>query len=113
MESFTAINLDALLWLEQWLKEYPGTLLLISHDRIFLDAVCDGILSLERGSAKLYPGNYSAFERQRAERIAVEQAMLEKQQRRVAHMRRFVERFRYKATKARQAQSRLKAWWAL
>ncbi len=103
------LDLNALLWLEQWLKEYSGTLLLISHDRIFLDAVTDRTLSLEQGTAKLYPGNYSAFERQRAERLAAQQATFEKQQRRVAHMHRFVERFRYKATKARQAQSRLKA----
>ena len=102
------LDLDALLWLEQFLRDYSGTLLLISHDRIFLDAVTERTLSLEQGSARLYPGNYSAFETQRAERLAVQQAMFEKQQRRVAHVRRFVERFRYKATKARQAQSRLK-----
>lgn len=103
------LDLDALLWLEQWLKRYSGTLLLISHDRIFLDAVTDRTLSLEQGTARLYQGNYSAFERQRAERLATQQAALENQQRRIAHMRRFVERFRYKATKAKQAQSRLKA----
>jgi len=103
------LDLDALLWLEQWLKVYSGTLLLISHDRIFLDAVTERTLSLEQGSARLYPGNYSAFELQRAERLAAQQAAFEKQKRRVAHMRRFVERFRYKATKAKQAQSRLKA----
>ncbi|MDX1529517.1 MAG: ATP-binding cassette domain-containing protein, partial [Gammaproteobacteria bacterium] len=102
------LDLDALLWLEQWLKDYSGTLLLISHDRIFLDAVTEQTLSLEQRSARLYPGNYSAFEQQRAERLAAQQAMFEKQQRRVAHMRRFVERFRYKASKAKQAQSRLK-----
>ncbi len=103
------LDLDALLWLEQWLKDYSGTLFLISHDRIFLDAVIDETLSLEQGTARLYPGNYSAFERQRAEHLATQQAVFLKQQRRIAHMRRFVERFRYKATKARQAQSRLKA----
>ncbi len=103
------LDLSALLWLEQWLKAYSGTLLLISHDRIFLDAVSDRTLSLESGTARLYPGNYSAFESQRAERLAAQQAALQKQQRRIAHMRRFVERFRYKATKAKQAQSRLKA----
>jgi ATP-binding cassette subfamily F protein 3 len=103
------LDLDALLWLEQWLKIYPGTLLLISHDRIFLDAVTSRTLSLEEATARLYPGNYSAFEAQRAERLAAQQAAFEKQQRRIAHMRRFVERFRYKATKAKQAQSRLKA----
>jgi ATP-binding cassette subfamily F protein 3 len=103
------LDLDALLWLEQWLKEYSGTLLLISHDRTFLDAVTDRTLSLEQWTARLYPGNYSAFEVQRAERLAAQQAVFEKQQRRIAHMRRFVDRFRYKATKAKQAQSRLKA----
>jgi ATP-binding cassette subfamily F protein 3 len=103
------LDLDALLWLEQWLKAFSGTLLLISHDRVFLDAVSERTLSLERGPASMYPGNYSAFEAQRAERLAGQQAAFEKQQRRIAHMRSFVERFRYKATKAKQAQSRLKA----
>ncbi len=103
------LDLDALLWLEQWLREYSGTLLLISHDRIFLDAVTNRTLSLEQRTARIYPGNYSAFEVQRAERLVAQQAVFEKQQRRMAHMQRFVERFRYKATKAKQAQSRLKA----
>ncbi|HSS64973.1 MAG TPA: ATP-binding cassette domain-containing protein [Gammaproteobacteria bacterium] len=103
------LDLDALLWLEHWLKKYSGTLLLVSHDRVFLDAVTDRTLSLEQGTARLYPGNYSAFEQQRAERLAAQQGLIEKQQRRIVHMRRFVDRFRYKATKARQAQSRLKA----
>jgi ATP-binding cassette subfamily F protein 3 len=103
------LDLDALLWLEQWLKGYPGTLLIISHDRVFLDAVAGKILNLAHGGAQLYTGNYSAFEEQRAERIAGQRSAYAKQQRDIAHMRRFVERFRYKATKARQAQSRVKA----
>ncbi|RMG37023.1 MAG: ATP-binding cassette domain-containing protein, partial [Gammaproteobacteria bacterium] len=100
---------DAVIWLEDWLKRYRGTLLLISHDRDVLDSVCDHILHLERERATLYTGNYSAFERIRAEQLANQQAAYEKQQREIAHMHRFVERFRAKATKARQAQSRLKA----
>ncbi len=103
------LDLDAVIWLEQWLLSYPGTLLLISHDRDFLDRVVGVIAHLERGGLRLYTGNYSAFESARAERLAGQQAAYEKQQREVAHMRAFVERFRYKASKARQAQSRLKA----
>lgn len=103
------LDLDALLWLEQWLQRYAGTLLLISHDRAFLDAVATRVLSLEHGTARLFTGNYSAFERQRAEILAVQRAAFVKQQRRIDHMREFVGRFRYKATRARQAQSRLKA----
>lgn len=103
------LDLDAVIWLEGWLKAYPGTLLLISHDRDFLDAVTGLILHLEQGRLTLYSGNYSAFERQRAERLAQQQAASERQTREIAHMRAFVERFRAKATKARQAQSRLKA----
>ncbi|MEW5781907.1 MAG: ATP-binding cassette domain-containing protein [Pseudomonadota bacterium] len=103
------LDLDAVLWLEGWLKSFPGTLIMISHDRDFLDAVVDHILHIEAGAMKLYPGNYSAFERSRAERLARQQAMYEKQQREIAHLNAYVERFRAKATKARQAQSRLKA----
>ncbi|MFB1488619.1 MULTISPECIES: ATP-binding cassette domain-containing protein [unclassified Thiocapsa] len=103
------LDLDAVIWLEGWLKAYPGTLLLISHDRDFLDAVTGHILHLDHQHLTLYAGNYSAFERQRAERLAQQQAASERQQREIAHMRSFVERFRAKATKARQAQSRLKA----
>ncbi len=102
------LDLDAVFWLEEWLRGYPGTLLLISHDREFLDRVVEGIVHLERQSLTLYPGNYSQFEVRRAERLAQQQAAHEKQEREVAHIRRFVERFRAKATKARQAQSRLK-----
>ena len=103
------LDLDAVIWLEGWLRAYPGTLLLISHDRDFLDAVVDRIVHLERGTATLYTGNYSAFEKVRAERLAHQQAQFEKQQREVAHMQAFIDRFRAKASKARQAQSRIKA----
>ncbi|HMM74726.1 MAG TPA: ATP-binding cassette domain-containing protein [Gammaproteobacteria bacterium] len=103
------LDLDAVIWLEQWLLSYPGTLILISHDRDFLDRVVGIIAHIERGGLRLYTGNYSAFERARAERLAGQQAAYEKQQREMAHMHAFVERFRYKASKARQAQSRLKA----
>jgi len=103
------LDLDAILWLEQWLAAYPGTLLLIAHDREFLDRIVDRIVQLEQGGARAYRGNYSAFEAQRAADLAVEAALYAKQQREIAHVRSFVERFRAKATKARQAQSRLKA----
>ncbi len=102
------LDLDAVIWLEEWLAGYPGTLLLISHDREFLDAVSDHIAHIEQGQLTLYSGNYSAFERIRAEHLANQQASYEKQQREIAHIRSYVERFRAKATKARQAQSRLK-----
>ncbi len=103
------LDLDAVLWLEGWLKNYRGTLLLISHDRDFLDAIVDQILHIENGAMKRYSGNYSAFEEQRAAQLALQQALFVKQQREIAHLSRFVERFRAKATKARQAQSRIKA----
>jgi ATP-binding cassette subfamily F protein 3 len=103
------LDLDAVLWLEGWLKGFPGTLLMISHDRDFLDAVVGQILHIEGGGMKLYGGNYSTFERTRAERLALQQVMHDKQQREVAHLHAYVERFRAKASKARQAQSRLKA----
>jgi ATP-binding cassette, subfamily F, member 3 len=103
------LDLDAVIWLEGWLKAYRGTLILISHDRDFIDAVVSHTLHLEQGRLTLYSGNYSAFERQRAERLAQQQSAYERQQREVAHIRHFVERFRAKATKARQAQSRIKA----
>ncbi len=103
------LDLDAVIWLEAWLRQYRGTLLLISHDRDFLDSVCSHILHIEQCRATLYSGNYSAFERVRAEQLANQQAAYEKQQREIAHMHSFVERFRAKATKARQAQSRIKA----
>ena len=103
------LDLDAVIWLEQWLKRYPGTLLLISHDRDFLDAVVNVVAHIENQHIKLYRGNYSAFEIQRAERLAQQQAAHQKQQQSIAHMQRYIERFRAKATKARQAQSRIKA----
>jgi len=102
------LDLDAVIWLESWLKYFPGTLLLISHDRSFLDNVVESICCIEGGSLKTYKGNYSAFEVQRASHLAQEKATYVKQQREVEHMKRFVERFRAKATKARQAQSRMK-----
>jgi len=103
------LDLDAVLWLEGWLKSFPGTLLMISHDRDFLDAVVGQILHIEAGQMKVYGGNYSTFERTRAERLALQQAMHVKQQREVAHLHAYIERFRAKASKARQAQSRIKA----
>jgi ATP-binding cassette subfamily F protein 3 len=103
------LDLDAVIWLEEWLRGYPGTLLLISHDRDFLDRITDHIVHLEQQRANLYSGNYSGFEQIRAARLANQQVEYEKQQREIAHIRSYVERFRAKATKARQAQSRLKA----
>jgi ATP-binding cassette subfamily F protein 3 len=103
------LDLDAILWLERWLSEYPGTLLLISHDREFLDRVVNRIVNLEHGRARAYRGNYSAFEEQRAAELAEQSALYSRQQREIRHMESFVERFRAQATKARQAQSRLKA----
>jgi ATP-binding cassette subfamily F protein 3 len=102
------LDLDATLWLEQWLKTYPGTLLLISHDRDFLDNIVTDIVNIEGRQLVSYRGNYSAYERQRAERLAQQQALYEKQQQRIAEINRFVARFKAKATKARQAQSRVK-----
>ena len=103
------LDLDAVIWLEGWLRDYRGTLLLISHDRDFLDATVSHVLHIEQQRLTLYRGNYSDFERQRAERLAQQQAHHERQQREVAHLHKYIDRFRYKATKARQAQSRIKA----
>ena len=103
------LDLDAVLWLENWLKRYPGTLLLISHDRDFLDDVVDHIAHVAHQQLKLYTGNYSAFEKLRAEQLLIQQAAYDKQQKQISHMQDFVNRFRAKASKARQAQSRLKA----
>jgi len=103
------LDLDAVIWLEQWLRQYQGTLLLISHDRDFLDSVIDQIAHVEQQKIDLYKGNYSAFEKTRAERLAQQQANYNKQQQSIAHMQHFIDRFRAKATKARQAQSRIKA----
>ncbi|HEY0562802.1 MAG TPA: ATP-binding cassette domain-containing protein [Methylophilus sp.] len=103
------LDLDAVIWLEGWLRDYRGTLLLISHDRDFLDSVVNNILHVEQQRLTLYKGGYSDFERQRAEKLALQQAMFEKQQRKVAHLHSYIDRFRVQATKARQAQSRIKA----
>ncbi len=103
------LDLDAVVWLERWLAAYRGTLLLVSHDRDFLDGCVTHVAHIESRRITLYSGNYTSFEEQRAARLAVQQALYEKQQRAIAHMERFVARFRAKATKARQAQSRLKA----
>jgi ATP-binding cassette subfamily F protein 3 len=103
------LDLDAILWLEDWLKGYPGTLLLISHDRDFLDEVVDHVAHVEQQKLTLYRGGYSAFERARAERLAQQQQAYEKQQAQRAHMEKYIARFKAQATKARQAQSRIKA----
>ena len=103
------LDLDAVLWLENWLQRYPGTLLLISHDRDFLDTIVNHIAHTEQQTLTLYNGNYSSFEQQRSEQLAQQAAAYRKQQREVAHMQTYVDRFRAQATKARQAQSRLKA----
>ncbi len=103
------LDLDTMLWLQGWLLRYQGTLLMISHDRDFIDAICERTLSLEQEQLIPYRGGYSAFEQQRAERMAQQRAQYAKQQREIGQMEDFVRRFRAKATKARQAQSRLKA----
>ncbi len=102
------LDLDAVLWLEQWLLRYPGTLLLISHDREFLDGVCTHTLHLHEGKAKLYNGDYTAFERQRSEQLHQQQAAHEKEQAEREHLQKFIDRFKAKASKAKQAQSRMK-----
>ena len=102
------LDLDAVVWLEEWLKRYDGTLLVISHDREFLDNVTTHILHLHDGKAKLYVGNYTAFERQRAEHLRQQQIAFEKEQAERAHLQSFIDRFKAKASKARQAQSRMK-----
>ena len=103
------LDLDAVIWLESWLQSYRGTLFLISHDRDFLDAIVNHIAHIEQQTLTLYKGGYSDFERQRAEKLALQQSMFEKQQRKVAHLHSYIDRFRVQATKARQAQSRIKA----
>src|SRR4249920_447719 len=102
------LDLDAVLWLEQWLLKYPGTLLLISHDREFLDGVSTHTLHLHEGKAKLYTGDYTSFERQRAEHLRLQQISHEKEQAERAHLQSFIDRFKAKASKAKQAQSRVK-----
>jgi len=103
------LDLDAVIWLQDWLRSYPGTLLLISHDRDFLDTVVNHIAHLEHQSIQLNSGNYTAFERYRAEQLKQQQSAYEKQQRELAHIRSYIDRFRAQATKAKQAQSRLKS----
>ena len=102
------LDLDAVVWLEDWLRRYDGTMLVISHDREFLDNVTTHILHLHEGKAKLYVGNYTAFERQRAEHLRQQQIAFEKEQVERAHLQKFIDRFKAKASKATQAQSRMK-----
>jgi ATP-binding cassette subfamily F protein 3 len=103
------LDLDACLWLENWLRRYSGTLLFISHDRDFMDRVATHLVHFDQKKLVLYTGNYSAFEVQRSERLAQQQAGFERQQARIAEIQRFIDRFKAKATKAKQAQSRVKA----
>ncbi|MCZ2104745.1 MAG: ATP-binding cassette domain-containing protein [Comamonadaceae bacterium] len=102
------LDLDALVWLESWLTRYSGTLLVISHDREFLDAVTRVTLHIEGARLTRYSGNYSQFEEQRAQQLVLQQAAFERQQEKIAHLQYFIDRFKAKATKARQAQSRVK-----
>ena len=103
------LDLDALVWLESWLKRYAGTLLVISHDREFLDAVTNVTLHIELGQLTRYGGNYSTFEETRAQQLELQQSAYRRQQEKIEHLQRFIDRFKAKATKARQAQSRVKA----
>jgi ATP-binding cassette, subfamily F, member 3 len=103
------LDLDALVWLEAWLKRYQGTMLVISHDREFLDAVTDVTVHIEVGKLNRYGGNYSKFEDMRAEKMALQQTAFSKQQEKIAHLKKFIDRFKAKASKAKQAQSRVKA----
>ncbi|PMJ89334.1 ABC transporter ATP-binding protein [Vibrio sp. 10N.261.55.A7] len=103
------LDLDAVMWLERWLQNYPGTLILISHDRDFLDPIVGRIIHVENQQLNEYTGNYSSFETQRAQKLILQQAQYQKQQKQMSHMQSYIDRFRYKASKARQAQSRIKA----
>ena len=102
------LDLDAILWLEEWLQRYPGTMLLVTHDRDFLDAVVGSIVHLDARRLRVYSGNYSRFEGERAQALAQQQAAYARQQRQIAHLRSYIDRFRARATKAKQAQSRIK-----
>ncbi|STJ52703.1 ABC transporter ATP-binding protein [Escherichia coli] len=102
------LDLDAVIWLEKWLKSYQGTLILISHDRDFLDPIVDKIIHIEQQSMFEYTGNYSSFEVQRATRLAQQQAMYESQQERVAHLQSYIDRFRAKATKRSRPRAALR-----
>ncbi|MDE4004146.1 ABC transporter ATP-binding protein [Glaesserella parasuis] len=103
------LDLDTVIWLERWLSNYHGTLLLISHDRDFLDPIIDRVLHIEQQKLFDYTGNYSAFEIQRATKLAQQNAAYQQQQQKIAHLQKFIDRFKAKATKAKQAQSRVKA----
>ncbi len=103
------LDVDAIFWLEDWLQRFPGTLMVISHDRDFLDAVAQQIILIEHQTATTYNGNYSSFERQQAEHLAQQEAQFEKEQAQRKHLQTYIDRFRYKASKAKQAQSRIKA----
>jgi ATP-binding cassette subfamily F protein 3 len=103
------LDLDALVWLEAWLRDYDGTMIVISHDREFLDAVTRDTVHVDEGKLVRYGGNYSRFEETRAQRLALQQQAFDRQKDRIAHLRRFIDRFKAKATKAKQAQSRVKA----
>jgi ATP-binding cassette subfamily F protein 3 len=102
------LDLPAILWLERWLKQYEGILMVASHDRDFLDGVCNHVAHIENHQIRLYTGNYSQFEERRSEQLAQQQALFKRQQKEISHIQSYVDRFRYKASKARQAQSRLK-----
>ena len=103
------LDLDAVIWLERWLKQYPGTLILISHDRDFLDPIVGKILHIEQQKLNEYTGDYSSFELQRATKLAQQNAMYRQQQLKIDHLQRYIDRYKAKATKAKQAQSRIKA----
>jgi len=103
------LDLDAVMWLEHWLRGYNGTLIIVSHDRDFLDPIVNRIIQIENQKLNEYTGNYSSFETQRAEKLVLQQAMYQKQQKQISHMESYIDRFRYKASKAKQAQSRIKA----
>ena len=103
------LDLDAVIWLEKWLRQYAGTLVLISHDRDFIDTIVNKIIHIEQGLLNEYTGNYTSFERQRIEKLTQQQSSFEKQQKQMDHMQSYIDRFRYKANKAKQAQSRIKA----
>jgi len=102
------LDLDAILWLEDWLKKYPGTMMIVSHDRDFLDGVVTSIVHIDQKKLRRYAGDYSSFEQQRAQNLILAAGQYEKQQRERAHLQSFIDRFKAKATKARQAQSRMK-----
>ncbi|MGJ8630797.1 MAG: ATP-binding cassette domain-containing protein [Glaciecola sp.] len=102
------LDLDAVIWLEKWLQKYPGTLLLISHDKSFIDAIAQHVLSFESAKLLHYKGNYTSYQRQRSERLRLQQLEYTKQQAKTAHLQSFIDRFKAKASKAKQAQSRIK-----